>query len=332
MYTLKDARIFARTEFLRSDALQKNPYDVNSAALDADVLLSFLLKKERSWLLVNGEADFSEFKTEFNRLVQKRCLGLPVAYITNAKEFYGRTFYVNQSVLIPKPDTELLVEAALSFLKIRLNNVRVAPKQNMFSILDMCTGSGCVGISVAAEFYTLVNKQFQNSGLQAHNFIENNFSLLLADISYEALSVCKKNVETLLPYAIKRQTETIQTDLRNPFPLFQNKKYGIILANPPYVPSKTADRLLSDGRSEPRSALDGGEDGLDLIRPFVENAFTALAADGKVFMEIGEYNASAALRIFKRTGFKNVSILQDLSGNDRVITAELTEPDTEQHD
>ncbi len=321
MFTIREARIFSCGEFLRSSNLRKNEYDKNSAMLDTDILISFLLKKERSWILLHSDFDFEEFKSEFFRLVQKRCSGLPVAYITEEKEFYGRKFYVNPSVLIPKPDTETLVERLCKFLEFELDNFEHDKYKNGFFILDMCTGSGCIGISAACEFYSMLNKKFKNDTEKADKFIKTHFSLILADISEDALKVCKKNVQNLLPEKLKPETKIIKADLREKFPLCRNTKYRIITANPPYVPSEITDTLLSDGRCEPELALDGGEGGIDLIEPLAKNAFSSLTSCGKIFTEIGEYNAIAALNIFKNAGFSKVSVFKDLSGRDRVIEA-----------
>lgn len=318
MPSIKNARLAAANFFLTSPNLKKKEYEKNSALLDADILLSFLLKKERAWLLSHSDFDISEFQNEFETLKQKRFTGLPIAYLTGEKYFYGKKFYVTPAVLIPKPDTETLVERLCIYMQEKLEKNKAAH----FFILDMCTGSGCIGISAACELNSLLNKKFKNSRIETQTFIKNNFALVLADISEAALTIAKKNMQTLLPEALKERTHLIQTDLRNSFPVFENNKYGIITANPPYIPSKLTEKLLADGRSEPYLALDGGETGLDLIKPLAENAFAALIAHGKIFTEIGEYHSYTAADIFKQAGFINISVIKDLSGKDRIIEAE----------
>lgn len=318
MLPIKDARLAAANFFLTSPNLKKHEYEKNSALLDADILLSFLLKKERSWLLLHSDFDISEFKNEFETLKQKRFKGLPIAYLTGEKYFYGKKFYVTPAVLIPKPDTETLVERLCVYMQNKLQKDGTAN----FFILDMCTGSGCIGISAACELNSLLNKKFKNNEIEKKTFIKNKFALMLADISEEVLTISKKNMQELLPKELKERTRIIKTDLRKPFPVFENNIYGIITANPPYIPSKLTEELLADGRGEPRLALDGGEAGLDLIKPLAENAFTALSANGKIFTEIGEYHSNAAADIFKQAGFINISVIKDLSGKDRIIEAE----------
>lgn len=318
MLPIKDARLAAANFFLTSPNLKKNEYEKNSALLDADILLSFLLKKERSWLLSHSDFDISELQNEFETLKHKRFKGLPIAYLTGEKDFYGRKFYVTPAVLIPKPDTETLVERLCEYMQEKLQK----NGSSHFFILDMCTGSGCIGISAACELNLLLHKKFKDNKIEKNSFIKNNFALMLADISEDALTVSKKNMQALLPEALKERTLIVKTDLRKPFPMVENNIYGIITANPPYIPSKFTEELLADGRSEPRLALDGGDSGLELIKPLAENAFAALSAHGKIFTEIGEYHSDAAITVFKQAGFINISVIKDLSGKDRILEAE----------
>lgn len=119
-FTVKDARLFAAHSFLSSLLLTRNGYGRNEALFDADILIAHILKKERSWLLSHSDFDFLPYKNEFEAFVQKRSSGIPIAYLTGTKDFFGRTFYVNENVLIPKPDTETLVELALNFAMEKL--------------------------------------------------------------------------------------------------------------------------------------------------------------------------------------------------------------------
>lgn len=324
MPKLREVRSRVAKLFLSSLGMQKNTYTENSAFLDVDILIQFLLKKERPWILSHPEFDFSEYEAVLNELAVKRCTGFPIAYLINEKDFYGRKFYVDTSTLIPKPDTEVLIENAIIYLEKKLKNLQCedySSKNNLF-ILDMCTGSGCIGISIACELELLLNKKFKNKNEEKKAFLKNNFSLTLIDISKNALDVCKKNVELLLSDSIKAHTTIIRSDLRDMFPLSKNNKYTLITANPPYIPSEISMELLLDGRNEPMIALDGGIDGLDLIKPLSKNAFDALSLNGKIFIEIGEYHSNQALEIFKQDGFKNTKILKDLSDADRIIVAE----------
>ncbi|UTD11715.1 peptide chain release factor N(5)-glutamine methyltransferase [Treponema denticola] len=318
-FTVKDARLFAAHSFLSSHLLTRNGYGRNEALFDADILIAHLLKKERSWLLSHSDFNFLPYKNEFEAFVKKRSSGLPIAYLTGTKDFFGRTFYVNENVLIPKPDTETLVEHALNFAMEKLK------KNEPLFVLDICTGTGCIGLSLAAELYesafmqnTLNEPQRPQS---SQSYFDKSFFLILADISEEALKVCKKNMDSLLPQSLYKRVLAVKADLRLSFPCVPESKrsYDLITANPPYVPSKLTESLLEDGRSEPRLALDGGIEGLDLIPPLAENSYLSLNPGGKLFVEVGEYNAAQAAEIFRSTGFSQVQIHKDLAGSDRVI-------------
>lgn len=316
-FTVKDARLFAAHSFLSSHLLTRNGYGRNEALFDADILIAHLLKKERSWLLSHYDFDFLPYKNEFEAFVQKRSSGLPIAYLTGTKEFFGRTFYVNENVLIPKPDTETLVEHALNFAMEKLK------KNEPLFVLDICTGSGCIGLSLAAELYESLSQTSDafDKPQRAQSYFDKSFFLLLADISEEALIVCKKNMDFLLPQSLYKRTLAVRADLRFSFPCVPEPKrsYDLITANPPYVPSKLTESLLEDGRSEPRLALDGGIEGLELITPLAENSYLSLNPGGKLFVEVGEYHAAQAVEIFRSAGFPQVQIHKDLAGNDRVI-------------
>ena len=223
-------------------------------------------------------------------------------------------------MLIPKPDTETLVEHALNFAKEKLK------KNEPLFILDICTGSGCIGLSLAAELYESLSQTSDafdkpQRAQRTQSYFSEKFFLILADISEEALKVCKKNMDSLLPQSLYKRVLAVRADLRFSFPCVPEPKrsYDLITANPPYVPSKLTESLLEDGRSEPRLALDGGIEGLDLIPPLAQNSYLSLNPGGKLFVEVGEYNAAQAAEIFRSAGFSQVQIHKDLAGNDRVI-------------
>ncbi len=301
MPTIKEARNYAKDEFLASQFLNKNKlnnvltndYSENSAFLDADILISHLLKKNRAWILSHYDAEFSAYYEEFLTLVEKRVSGLPIAYITGKKDFYGREFFVSPAVLIPKPDTEILVEEALQSLK-----EKAGENSEETSILDICTGSGCIGLSLLAELNSV------------------GIKLVLGDISDSALEICKKNAEKLLPKESLERVSIRKMDLVNDD---FGGNYDIITANPPYVPTKLSEQLLEDGRNEPMLALDGGEDGLELIPPLAKRIKDSLKLNGTAFVEVGEYHAQKAAEIFKNAGFSSVQIIKDLSEKQRLL-------------
>ena len=320
----------------RDEAIKKL---INSptAPLDADVLLSHTIKRSKSFLLAHRNDDLTDVQYgAFMSAIEKRKTGLAVAYITGHKEFYKLDFIVTQDVLVPKPDTETLVEKAVESIKELIRNkttstgkaVRTveASKRNAetteqneggqtddtFRIADICTGSGCVGIAAAREL--------NECGI----FCE----LTLTDISPRALEIAKQNAERLLTKAQFKRTAFVSGDLLAALP--SDVRFDAILANPPYVPSDETTELLKDGRGEPRIALDGdadsalgvrqSSDGLAITRRLAAQAYEHLAQGGVFFLESGEYNAQEAAHLMKKAGFVRVETHCDLSGKPRVTT------------
>ena len=308
-----------------------------TAPLDADVLLSHTIKRSKSFLLAHRNDNLTDAQYgAFMSAIEKRKTGLAVAYITGHKEFYKLDFIVTQDVLVPKPDTETLVEKAVEGIKELVRNkttstgkaVRTAdaskknaetPKKNTgertdhtFRIADICTGSGCVGIAAAREL--------NECGI----FCE----LTLTDISPRALEIAKQNAEQLLTKAQFERTAFVSGDLLAALP--SDVRFDAILANPPYVPSDEVTELLKDGRGEPALALDGdadsalgtreSSDGLAITRRLAAQAYEHLAQGGMLFLESGEYNAKEAAHLMESAGFTSVETHCDLAGEPRVTT------------
>ena len=308
-----------------------------TAPLDADLLLSHTIKRSKSFLLAHRNDDLTAAQYDaFMSAIALRKTGLALAYITGHKEFYKLDFIVTQDVLVPKPDTETLVEKAVDSIKELIRNktastgkaVRTAeaPKKNAettkkntgertdhtLRIADICTGSGCVGIAAAREL--------NECGIF--------FELTLTDISSRALEIAKQNAERLLTKAQFERTAFVSSDLLNA--LLPGTRFDAILANPPYVPSDEVTELLKDGRGEPALALDGdadsalgtreSSDGLAITRRLAAQAYEHLAQGGMLFLESGEYNAKGAALLMKKAGFIRVETHCDLSGRPRVTT------------
>ena len=283
-----------------------------SAALDVSVLLEFFLGKDKTWILLHEKDELTE--EQFSKLsdaVAARKTGLPVAYITGRKEFYGYDFFVTPDVLIPKPDTEILVESALTEILQKIQN----EKNGISSICDICTGSGCVGLSVI-KFLSERN-EISSAKLP---------ELTLSDISSAALSIAEKNAKNLLSKELFQKINLVKSDLFSAIP----KRFDMILSNPPYIPSKMVDELLKDGRSEPRLALDGDSygtsqkscDGLSIIRSLIPQCMEHLNEGGILIVETGEYNAVETKTIFEKSGFSYVKIIKDLEGQARDVYGE----------
>ena len=285
-----------------------------SPELDVQVLLSHALKYDKTQLLLFAENHIPEDKLEWlNKAIGLRKTGLPVAYITGVKEFYGYDFFVTPDVLIPKPDTEVLVERAIEMIMNALDGecvtVGSGAAVRSLKILDMCTGSGCIGIAVMKTLYALEKVPVEKLPL-----------MTLVDISEPALAIAKKNAAALLPDGeILQKITFIQSDL---FEKVEGQ-FDFILTNPPYIPSKMVDELLKDGRSEPRLALDGDADGTFLIKKLLQQSCKHLAQNGTILMETGEYNAQATADFAQEAGFAT-EIHRDLEGQMRVVEMRLS--------
>lgn len=279
----------------------------SSPALDADVLLQFVLQKDKTFLLFNKDTPLTdEQQALYENCIQTRNTGLPVAYITGTKEFFGYDFIVTPAVLIPKPDTEVLVEQTLAAMEQKL---KAHPKQAL-TLCDMCTGSGCVGLSVL------------RSALDTHLVSKETFPLLtLVDISSQALEIARKNRDRLFPEQYRQNIRFVQSNLFLSVP----GTFDIIMANPPYIPKAEVLELLKDGRAEPALALDGdvtlsGEssrttDGLALMRNFIPQAKEHLNSQGNLLVEAGEYNVQMTEYLMKDAGLHATHIVKDYAGD-----------------
>jgi len=283
-----------------------------SPALDINCILCHILQCDKTFLLMHYKDELKlEQESCFFNAIEKRKTGLPVAYITNHKEFYGYDFFVTPGVLIPKPDTEILVENAVSYI---MEASETYGKNKVLNICDMCSGSGCIGISV---YLTLLNEGYPKEFFPNFTF---------ADISPQALAITKHNAERLIPNPVSN-LRYMRSNLFDNVP----QRFDFVLTNPPYIPSDLVNELLTDGRSEPRLALDGdinpetgkatkNNDGLGIIKKEIPEIFSSLDPYGLFLMETGEYNAEETALLAEKCGFKNVQILKDLEGQLRVVT------------
>jgi len=292
------------------EAKQFGNKEINSptTSLDVNCILEYITGFSKTQLLLNSKNELStEQESDFLEAIKKRQTGLPIAYITGHKEFYGYDFFVTPDVLIPKPDTEILVEKTLEVI---WNNSFY--KNNDFFFTDVCTGSGCVGISIALQIIEKTNSCPK---------------VFLTDISPKALEIAKKNVNHLIPKEFQNQFSFLQGDLLT---VFENKtNHNLIVSNPPYIPSYMVDELLMDGRNEPRLALDGDfdsainkkcdEEGLAIIKRLIEQSKKILLPNGTLILETGEYNAKKTAQIAKEMGFDSTQIYKDLAEQLRVV-------------
>ena len=258
---------------------------VENPRLDAEVLLSHILRKDRLYLYVNFDQPLEGTElAAFRAAVKKRAARLPVAYITGEKEFMGLDFQVTPAVLIPRPDTEILIEAALKIL-----GSADSPR-----ILDIGTGSGAICISM------LVNLPSAEA--------------VTVDISPEAILVAKSNAER---HGVSQRLTFCQGDLFNPV---KGQVFSAILSNPPYIPEADILTLTPEVRQEPNLALAGGKDGLDFYRRIIQEGRNYLAPHGFIAMEVGIGQARQVADLAEKSGYFIVSeIVKDYGGIERVV-------------
>lgn len=254
---------------------------IEEAALDARLLLEYICHTDRNALLVHGDSVRSNLEEQFYRMViEKRAQRIPLQHITGQQEFMGLTFKVNEHVLIPRQDTEILVEEAMRYLSDGMR------------ILDICTGSGCILLSL----------------LKYSNECEG----LGVDISDDALAVARENAQNL-----GLETEFRHSDLLEKV----EGKFDMIVSNPPYIETTVIDTLMPEVREhEPMPALDGREDGLYFYRRIVEQCTSYMTRGARLFFEIGYDQGEAVKDMMIHKGFCEVEIIKDYAGLDRVVT------------
>jgi len=256
---------------------------------ESAILFAYALNKTKTYIYthMDDEAD-SYTELQFFEFIAKRSKNMPVAYIVNKAWFMSLEFYVNEATLIPRPETEGLVEEVLALIKD-------SPKEKV-ELLDMCTGSGCIGIAIA--------------------YYNKKIAATLSDISTECIEVSNRNIKK---NNLADRVEVVKSDL---YSAFSGRKFDIITVNPPYIPARDIQRLDDDVRLyEPLSALDGGTDGLDFYRRIAVETVNHLKNNGCLFMEIGIGQSEAVIEIFQKHGYSNIKIQNDISGIPRIITA-----------
>lgn len=276
-------------EVLRSATERLSADKIENPRLDAEILLANVLNCRRLDLYVDADKILPlESILRFNELINRRLQKIPVAYLVGSKEFFGLNFAVNENVLIPRPDTEILTEFVGEYLRGLGKSVTFA---------DLGVGSGAISISILKFVKT------------ARAFA--------VDISSEALEVAKFN-------AIKFNVDDrIKFFCGNLFEPLNGQIFDAIVSNPPYIPTNALETLQSEVKSEPRIALDGGIDGLNFYRRIISDAPKFLVAGGLLAVEIGINQASTVKNLFERENFADVKILRDLSGIERVVAGQL---------
>ena len=262
-----------------------NEAGIEESTLDARLLLEAVCGTNRNDLLVHGEQPVEpEAEEKYFGWIGKRAGRIPLQQLTGEQDFMGLTFTVNENVLIPRQDTEILVEEVLKEL------------HDGMRILDMCTGSGCILLSLL--------------------HYSNDCEGLGVDLSAEALEVAGRTVLKVLTPEKAEHAHFLQSDL---FEKVEGK-FEIIVSNPPYIASAEVDRLMPEVRDhEPRMALDGTEDGLEFYRRIIAEAGQYLVSSGMLFFEIGYDQGQAVSELMRTEGYCDVQVVQDYAGLDRVV-------------
>ncbi len=271
-------------ELYRSSA--KKLRDVENGASDARIIIKKVLSYSETDFLLNKNRELTENeKAVIDLFINKRLCGIPVQYIIREWDFYGNTFTVNESVLIPRPETEILCEYVIDYLKDKKNPV----------VADLCAGSGCIGITVKAN--------------------ANDATVVMVEKSTAAAEVCRENIRKILG---DNKASLINGDIFEAEKLGTLPLFDVIVSNPPYIKSSEIPSLQSEVLLEPEMALDGGEDGLDFYRLLAEKWTEHLTADGMFAFECGEEQAEEIKSILEKKSF-DVTFVRDYSDVDRFV-------------
>ena len=271
-------------------AIEKlNKSNIENPIKCAKLVLAYVLKQEKEYLVINDNKEITKAQEEnFLKLINKLIEGYPIQYLTNKQEFMKLNFCVNENVLIPRQDTEILVEEVIKLIN----------KDKDYKILDLCTGSGAIAVSLA-------------------KYIE-NCNIYATDISKNAIEVAKINAKNNY---VDKKIKFINTNM---FENISNEIFDLIVSNPPYIKTEDIDNLDKNVKYEPIIALDGGESGLEFYEIIVRNAYKYLNKNGYLCLEIGYNQKQDVCNLLKKSGkYKDIIVKKDLSGNDRVVIAKL---------
>ena len=275
-------------ELLSKGIMLLEQNNIEDSIIKAKRLIQYVLKKTANQIIFDLDSCIKkDNETQYLEYINQIINGKPLQYITHEQEFMGFKFYVDENVLIPQPDTETLVERAIEIVK------DAKPITENINVLDMCTGSGAIAVSIAK--------------------LCKNIKICALDISDEALEIAKKNA-----FENEANVEFFKSDMFEN--ISKNAKFDLIVSNPPYIKEAVISTLLKDVQNEPHIALSGGIDGLDFYRIIANNAYRYLKMHGKVIVEIGYDQAESVEELFAQTHqYDKIRCIKDLSGNDRVI-------------
>lgn len=276
-------------EALRKGMIDLKISNIEEPNLKSRLLMQYVLNASRQYIIVNDKEELNKLKEkQYFDAIKLLKSGVPIEHITHQKEFMKLNFFVDNNVLIPRQDTEILVEEV----------IKIAKKIKAKNILDLCTGSGAIGISLAK--YLTETK------------------IVATDISNDALNIARKNA---VINNVQNQMIFINSDL---FTNLEAQKFDIIVSNPPYIKTNVIEKLDIQVKNEPNIALDGGKDGLDFYRKIIKESYQYLKYNGYLCLEIGFDQKDDVVNILNETeNFKNIYCKKDLGDNDRVIVGQV---------
>ena len=271
--------------------------NIDDASLVARELLAHVLGQNKQYLVIHSDDELKEeYRSKFVDCINQIVSGKPLQYITHKQEFMGLNFFVDENVLIPQPDTEVLVEETI---KKCILVAKLRAEKSPIKILDLCTGSGAIAISLD---YVLAQKNI-------------NAEITASDISVKALDISKKNNEL--------NNTSVKFAESNLFENIQKNDFDIIVSNPPYIKRRIIETLPCQVQAEPHIALDGGEDGLDFYKKIIDQACKYIK-NGYVLLEIGYDQKDEVEGLFRTSGkYSEIETVKDLSNNDRCVIARV---------
>ncbi len=269
---------------IKNASLKLKKNKISSALLDSELLLSKVIKKDRNYILLNLDKKLDQNdQNNFRDLIKKRSKGKPLAYLTGIKSFWKCDFQVNEKVLIPRPDSEIIVEQVLKIYK----------NKDYLNFLEVGVGSGCIALSILKE-----KKFFLGTGV---------------DLSQGSIDICKYNANKL---GVSNRIKLLKSDVDN----LNFGKYDLIVSNPPYIKKFDLKKLNKEVINyEPKLALDGGLEGLSVIRKVIRKSSELIKLNGKLILEIGYDQREPVIKMLNENNFYNNKILKDLAKNDRCI-------------
>ncbi|MDK2800339.1 MAG: release factor glutamine methyltransferase [Clostridiales bacterium] len=289
METTIKALLKESIQYLKSNGVE------NNTILDAQLILSHILNVDRLYLTVHGDETLNEeIINQYRQLIKLRATGMPLQYIVGRQEFMSLPFKVTTDVLIPRGDTEILVECIIK-------EYRKAKKHNQVSIMDIGTGSGCIAVSLA--------------------YYISNSTVWAVDVSAKALKIAQYNAEL---NGVNRYISFVQHDILKSFPeVIAENSLDVIVSNPPYISTEVIGQLQKEVKDyEPQLALDGGADGLIFYRKIIDEAHPYLKSHGMLAFEVGHDQSDDVAELIESNGhYANIEVVKDLAGINRVVIA-----------